>query len=289
MHELLNKPGPRFATAVPKCPITYRRPPSWQADKIIESSGVAHANRAPSTDHPEGSVEYSETYKDYTVLQQHVLFWDRDNDGFITPIDVWVGFRDLGFNIPICLLAATVIPFAFSYGTIMQYSYLPDPFFRLFVGGMHKAKHGSDSGIYDTEGRFMPQKFEDAFTNCSARNDDTLTLGEIFGLMSRNRCAVDPFGRKTAKCTKKTFGEYTMAHCSGRSERNGAQEKDGTKVGGLEETDLLAIIEGSMLTAQLNQNQREMFSPVRGTRPLINLAQPFSVPPYPVLISPRKV
>ncbi|KAF6815655.1 calcium binding protein [Colletotrichum musicola] len=186
--------GPTFTTAVPRCPVTYRRPPASNADKFIESPGVPHANFAPSVDEPNGSVEFSGVYSDYTVLQQHVLFWDRNNDGVITPIDVWVGFRDLGFNIPICLLAATVIPFAFSYSTVMQHSYFPDPFFRLYIDGMHKAKHGSDSGVYDSEGRFVPQRFEDIFANCSARREDTLTLGETFGLMSRNRCAVDPFG-----------------------------------------------------------------------------------------------
>ncbi|KDN61657.1 hypothetical protein CSUB01_10666 [Colletotrichum sublineola] len=194
VKSVSNGDGPGFATAVRMCPITYRRPPAVDADKAIKSPGVAHANRAPSVDKPHGSMKYSEKYNDYTVLQQHVMFWDRNNDGVITPIDVWVGFRDLGFNLATCLLAATVIPFAFSYGTVMQYSYIPDPFFRLYLGGMHKAKHGSDSGIFDSEGRFVPQRFEDVFANCSARNDDTLTLSEIFGLMSRNRCAVDPFG-----------------------------------------------------------------------------------------------
>ncbi|KAK1574370.1 Caleosin related protein-domain-containing protein [Colletotrichum navitas] len=194
VKSVSNDDGPGFTTAVPMCPITYHRPPAVNAGKAIDSPGVAHANRAPSVDKPHGSVEYSEKYNNYTVLQQHVMFWDRNNDGVITPIDVWVGFRDLGFNLATCLLAATVIPFAFSYGTVMQYSYIPDPFFRLYVGGMHKAKHGSDSGIYDSEGRFVPQRFEDVFANCSARQDDTLTLGEVFGLMSKNRCAVDPFG-----------------------------------------------------------------------------------------------
>ncbi|KAJ0274823.1 hypothetical protein CBS470a_011580 [Colletotrichum nupharicola] len=132
--------GPAFATAVPNCPATYRRPPAVNAGRTIEAAGVAHANYAPSVGKPRGSEDYSENLSDYTVLQQHVLFWDRDNDGVITPIDVWVGFRDLGFNIPTCLLACTVIPFAFSYGTVMQHSYLPDPFFRLYVDGMHKAK-----------------------------------------------------------------------------------------------------------------------------------------------------
>ncbi|WQF89294.1 Putative EF-hand domain pair, EF-Hand 1, calcium-binding protein [Colletotrichum destructivum] len=186
--------GPGFATAVPMCPITYRRQPASKAGKVIDSPGVPHANCAPSMDKPKGSVEYTEKYKNYTVLQQHVLFWDRNNDGFITPVDVWVGFRDLGFNPAACLMAATVIPFVFSYGTILQYSFIPDPLFRLYIGGLHNAKHGSDSGIYDGEGRFIPQRFEDIFANHSARKDDTLTLGEVIELMRKSRCAFDPFG-----------------------------------------------------------------------------------------------
>jgi hypothetical protein len=75
-----------------------------------------------------------------TVLQQHVLYWDRDGDGMITPVDVWVGFRDLGFTVPICLLACTLIPLNFSYPTRLAYSCWPDPLLRIYVGGGHKAK-----------------------------------------------------------------------------------------------------------------------------------------------------
>lgn len=39
----------------------------------------------------------------------------------------------------------------------------------------------------------MPQKFEDLFAACG-RGDGTLTLGELFNLMQRNRVAADPFG-----------------------------------------------------------------------------------------------
>lgn len=37
-----------------------------------------------------------------------------------------------------------------SYWT--QKGILPDPFFRIYTQHMHRAKHGSDSGVYDPEG-----------------------------------------------------------------------------------------------------------------------------------------
>lgn len=73
-------------------------------------------------------------------MQQHVLFWDRNGDDVITPVDTYVGFRDLGFNIPFSLLAVVIINFNFSYPTRLAHSWLPDPFFRVYVSSIHKAK-----------------------------------------------------------------------------------------------------------------------------------------------------
>lgn len=43
-------------------------------------------------------------------------------------------------------------------------SYFPDPFFRIYIETIHMDKHGSDSGVFDTEGRFIPAKFEDMWS-----------------------------------------------------------------------------------------------------------------------------
>lgn len=74
------------------------------------------------------------------MLQQHVLFWDRDNDGVIWPWNTYSGFRELGFNIFFSLLAVAIINLNFSYPTRLAHSYLPDPFFRVYVSSIHKAK-----------------------------------------------------------------------------------------------------------------------------------------------------
>lgn len=75
-----------------------------------------------------------------TVLQQHCLFWDRDQDGQVYPWDTYIGFRDLGFNIAFSLLAMVIINTGFSYPTRLAHSWIPDPFFRVYLDSIHKAK-----------------------------------------------------------------------------------------------------------------------------------------------------
>ncbi|KAK1779642.1 Caleosin related protein-domain-containing protein [Copromyces sp. CBS 386.78] len=188
--------GVDFATAVPKCPPTAERPQATSIDAIIDKPGIARANLAVSTERPQGSSAYVDTLnlQDYTALQQHVMFFDRDGDGQIWPQDVFTGFYELGFNPFFCLLATIVIIFGFSYPTRLAFSYFPDPFFRVYVPSIHKAKHGSDSGTYDTEGRFVPQAFEDMFSQFDMGNKAALSAGELWNIVSAKRLAVDPFG-----------------------------------------------------------------------------------------------
>lgn len=58
---------------------------------------------------------------------------------------------------------------------------------------MHKDKHGSDSGTYDNEGRFVPQKFEDIFTKY-APGRDYLTWGDVSDMLKGQRVIMDPVG-----------------------------------------------------------------------------------------------
>lgn len=46
---------------------------------------------------------------------------------------------------------------------------MPDPFLRIYLETIHAGKHGSDSGAFDTEGRFVPCKFEDMWTKVRGR------------------------------------------------------------------------------------------------------------------------
>ncbi|RDW72758.1 uncharacterized protein DSM5745_07930 [Aspergillus mulundensis] len=171
----------------PHCAVTSKRLPAKNTD---EKAGVARTNVVEG-DTSEGSMK---EFHEFTPMQQHVLFWDRDRDGQIYPSDTYRGFRDLGFNILFSLAAVLIINLNFSYPTRLAHSFLPDPRFRVYVDSIYKAKHGSDSGTFDAEGRFVPQAFEDMFSKYDGDKDGALTFSELFGMMHGNRCAVDPFG-----------------------------------------------------------------------------------------------
>lgn len=160
------------------------------------------------------------------MLQQHCVFFDKDNDGVIWPLDTFYGFHQIGFNIFLCIISMFVIhsgfrcdfslsivhrTFSNNYPQTHSYvtcpSWIPDPLFRVYLPNIHKAKHGSDSGTYDSEGRFAPQHFEDIFSkygSCPipdfARYKDSqegqayLRPKNLAALHKGNRNAMDPFG-----------------------------------------------------------------------------------------------
>ncbi|KIX08395.1 uncharacterized protein Z518_03051 [Rhinocladiella mackenziei CBS 650.93] len=128
-----------------------------------------------------------------TALQQHILFFDRDNDGIIYPLDIYRSFRSLGFNIPFSFLSL-LIPFFFSYATTLPHSWFPDPFFRIYVSSIHKAKHGSDTGVFDIDGNFDAARFDEIFDRYDKSKSGGLSADELWAMWRRNRCAADLAG-----------------------------------------------------------------------------------------------
>jgi peroxygenase len=127
------------------------------------------------------------------ALQKHVVFWDQDCDGIIWPHQVYEGFRALGFCIPFAL-GSLLIPLFFSYPTRLGHSWIPDPFFRIYVNAGHKCIHGSDTGIYTFEGHFHEQRFEEVFTHFDRSGTGGLSAEDLLQLLNRNRCAWDILG-----------------------------------------------------------------------------------------------
>lgn len=178
--------------------MTVERKPYYQGQhslgRALPDVGTARANVAATPQHPEGTNEgnWAANHTHQTVLQQHCDFFDRDHDGVIWPLDTFLGFHDLGFNILFCALAAFVINVNLSYPTAP--TWFPDPFFRIYIARIHKDKHGSDSGTYDCEGRFVPQHFEDTFAKYAPEGQDGLTLEDIWRMLRGQRLTADPFG-----------------------------------------------------------------------------------------------
>ncbi|OAA40413.1 caleosin domain containing protein [Beauveria brongniartii RCEF 3172] len=190
-----NASSESVVTSLPSVPVTVERRPFIEADddERLPHPGTARANAAPSYEQPHGTTidNWSEQHKNSTVLQQHLDFFDRDKDGIIWPFDTYIGFRRLGFSIWFSLLSVFIIHVNMSYATLK--SYIPDPLFRINLDNIHKAKHGSDSSTYDTEGRFSPQKFEDIFSKYST-DKESLTVGDISNLLKGQRLLSDPIG-----------------------------------------------------------------------------------------------
>ncbi|KLO92920.1 Uncharacterized protein LW93_4075 [Fusarium fujikuroi] len=187
-------PNSIITTSIDAVPVTVeRKPPRWSKLGGSRYLGVARANLAATHERPEGTTDddWAQRHQNQTVLQQHCDFFDKNHDGVIWPIDTLRGFYQLGYGIILSVISVLVIHGNFSYPT--QSSLLPDPFFRIHIDNIHKDKHGSDTGTYDTEGRFIPQKFEDMFSKY-AEGRDYLTIWDVSNLMKGQRLIADPIG-----------------------------------------------------------------------------------------------
>ncbi|KAG0618697.1 hypothetical protein M758_4G085800 [Ceratodon purpureus] len=156
---------------------------------------LPRALAAVDAQHPEGTV--GRAHNDYTVLQQHCAFFDRNGDGVIYPQETYQGFRALGYSPTISVLAAIVINGSFSYPTYD--GWIPDPRFPIYLEKIHRTKHGSDTEVYDTEGRFLPSKFEEIFNKYATKRPDAMTYEEIIRMTNALRNVNDPYGWSAAK------------------------------------------------------------------------------------------
>jgi peroxygenase len=166
--------------------------PSNLCAVLTPTLGAARANLAPSSKSPHGTTKnnWASQHSNKTVLQQHCEFFEA-SPGIITPMSTFLGFRALGYNLLLCALAVFIIHANFSYPT--SPSWIPDPWFRIYLNNIHRDKHGSDTGTYDNEGRYVPQKFEDIFTKY-ADGRDYLTIWDARDIILGQRCIADPIG-----------------------------------------------------------------------------------------------
>ncbi|CAM8948115.1 unnamed protein product [Rhodiola kirilowii] len=138
------------------------------------SPAAARIHEASATDEDEN-----------TALKKHVAFFDRNHDGVIYPRETYQGFRAIGCGVALSAISAVLINSALSKKTRPGKGFsmsLP-----IEIDNIKFAKHGSDSGVYNTEGRFVPSKFDLIFARHANTNPNALTASELQELLKANR------------------------------------------------------------------------------------------------------
>ncbi|XP_074567759.1 putative peroxygenase 4 isoform X2 [Curcuma longa] len=139
---------------------------------------------------PPGGSE-GEEEANLTPLQRHVAFFDRNNDGIIYPSETYQGFRAIGCGVVLSAVSAVFINGFLSPKTNPGKS--PFPYFPIYVKNIQEGKHGSDTGVYDSEGRFVASKFEEIFQKHAMTNPEALSSKELKEMLKANQ---EPNDRK---------------------------------------------------------------------------------------------
>ncbi|KAJ0987244.1 hypothetical protein J5N97_005600 [Dioscorea zingiberensis] len=128
-----------------------------------------------------------------TPLQKHVAFFDRNKDGIIYPSETYQGFRAIGCGVALSAASALLIN-GFLGPKTRPSGKLLSPRLPIYVKNIHKGKHGSDSGVYDAEGRFVSSKFEEIFQKHAHSNPNALTSEELMQMLKANKVPKDQSG-----------------------------------------------------------------------------------------------
>lgn len=138
---------------------------------------VLFAGRAAAFGDPHGAGA--------TALYKHASFFDRDGDGVVSFSETYGAFRALGFGFGLSSVSAAFINGAL--GSKCRPQNATSSKLDIYIEDIQKGKHGSDSGSYDAEGRFVPEKFEEIFAKHAKTVPDALTSDEIDQLLQANR------------------------------------------------------------------------------------------------------
>ncbi|KAL6911446.1 hypothetical protein ACP4OV_000251 [Aristida adscensionis] len=120
-----------------------------------------------------------------TDLQKHAAFFDGDGDGVVSLTETYNGFRSLGFGFTFSSFGAAFINGAL--GAACKPVNSSSAFTDIYIEYIHKGIHGSDTGSYDAQGMFVPEKFDEIFANHAKSVRDALTSAEVDEMLRANR------------------------------------------------------------------------------------------------------
>nr|CAB3447856.1 unnamed protein product [Digitaria exilis] len=152
-----------------------------------------------------------------TELHMHAAFFDRDGDGVITFSETYGAFRALGFGFGVSSASAAFINGAL--GSKCRPGNATLSKLDIYIEDIQKGKHGSDTGSYDNEGRFVPDKFEEIFAKHAMTVPDALTSDEIDQMLQANRQPGDYSGWAGAEA------EWKILYSLGK-DKDGLLHKD---------------------------------------------------------------
>ncbi|MFT4976971.1 MAG: peroxygenase [Myxococcota bacterium] len=112
-----------------------------------------------------------------TALQLHADFFDVDVDGFVEWTETYTRCRALGFSTVTSSGLASAINLALGSTT-------GGSTWTINLDNIEAGIHGSDTGIYDADGDFVPSAFEAIFSRYDADGDDAISDTEIDALYS---------------------------------------------------------------------------------------------------------
>ncbi|KAL5542344.1 hypothetical protein UlMin_010054 [Ulmus minor] len=184
-----------LATEARGAPITSERKLRSDLETSLPKPYMARALVACDTNNPNGTQGHN--HNNLSVLQQHAAYFDQDNNGIVYPWESYVGMRAVGLNPVASFFLSTLINMALSYSTLP--GWIPNPLFPVYIDNIHKSKHGSDSGVYDTEGRFVPANLENMFSKYARTVPDKMSLREVWDMTQANRLPFDFFGWLSSK------------------------------------------------------------------------------------------
>jgi peroxygenase len=127
-------------------------------------------------------------WDDMTALQRHVAYFDWNGDGLITVVEDYQGLRGLGIDPVLSTTFATFI------NGLLGTPTRGFPSLTIDLRGIASGVHGSDSGIYDSEGRFVAEAFERLFLDWDLDDSGGLDPIELAARTIRDADLFDVFG-----------------------------------------------------------------------------------------------
>lgn len=140
-------------------------------------------------------------------LNRHLDFFDTDGDGIIWYHDTVFGLHKLGFNWLTSVALGFCGNIAFSSKTVYHpgladitsiwsllyflpwliYTYIPDPFLRVYQRNLVWAKHTASTHVFDKDGYFDEAAFEKIWAYSGSPEKESLTLQEAIKMIKSYR------------------------------------------------------------------------------------------------------